>query len=74
MAVFRERGVGGYSTLEGKNCQKDLIFCQFISGDDENLILMSATSSEIESKPGSEMADSTVSMTSWSTEDFSSSS
>ena len=42
--------------------------------DDENLILMSATSSELESKPGSEMADSTVSMTSWSTEDFSSSS
>merc|ERR1712008_491480 len=46
----------------------------FTPGDDENLILMSATSSELESKPGSEMADSTVSMTSWSTEDFSSSS
>ena len=45
--------------------------------DDENLILMSSAGSELESdgtstKPGSEMADSTVSMTSWSTEDFSS--
>ena len=49
-------------------------FSTLFSGDDENLILMSATSSELESKPGSEMADSTVSMTSWSTEDFSSSS
>ena len=47
---------------------------------DENMYMMSSTTaSEIESeasKPGSEMADSTVSMTSWSTttDDFSSSS
>lgn len=38
----------------------------------EDEMIMSGTSDSI--KPGSEMADSTVSMTSWSTEDFSASS
>ena len=48
----------------------------FTPDSDDNMIMMA--SSELESdnntKPGSEMADSTVSMTSWSTEDFSASS